>query len=57
VQKQRWPDISLAQESVWLAAVYRTQGRFGKSIAYFEQLLSDKAFRAQLVEEPTAMPG
>jgi UDP-glucuronate decarboxylase len=50
--KQRQPDISLAQELLgWKPRVALKDG-LTRTIAYFEQLLSDKTLRAQLVTEP-----
>ena len=54
---QRQPDISLAQELLgWKPRVALKNG-LTKTIAYFEQLLSDKALRAQLAKEDTVKPG
>ena len=54
---QRQPDISLAQELLgWKPRVALKDG-LTKTIAYFEQLLSDKALRAQLAKEDTVKPG
>jgi UDP-glucuronate decarboxylase len=54
--KQRQPDISLAQEVLdWQPRIALKEG-LEKTIAYFEQLLSDKALRAQLVQEATVTP-
>jgi UDP-glucuronate decarboxylase len=55
--KQRQPDISLAQEVLgWRPRIALKEG-LTKTIAYFEQLLSDQAIRAQLVKEATVKPG
>jgi UDP-glucuronate decarboxylase len=55
--KQRQPDISLAQELLgWKPRVALKEGLM-KTVAYFEQLLSDEALRAQLVKEATVKPG
>ena len=55
--KQRQPDISLAQELLgWRPRIALKEG-LAKTIAYFEQLLSDKALRAQLVKEAMVKPG
>jgi UDP-glucuronate decarboxylase len=51
--KQRQPDISRAQELLnWQPHVALTDGLI-KTIAYFEDLLSDRDLRAQLVKEPS----
>jgi UDP-glucuronate decarboxylase len=55
--KQRQPDISLAQQLLgWRPRIALKDG-LAKTIAYFEQLLSDKALRAQLDKEATVKPG
>ena len=49
--KQRQPDISLAQKLLdWKPHVALKQGLV-KTVEYFEELLSDKALRAQLTQE------
>jgi UDP-glucuronate decarboxylase len=51
--KQRQPDISRAQELLdWKPHIALTEGLI-KTIAYFEQLLSDQNLRAQLAKEAT----
>jgi UDP-glucuronate decarboxylase len=55
--KQRQPDISLAQELFgWKPRLALKEG-LTKTIAYFEQLLSDKTLRAQLAKEDVVKPG
>ena len=54
--KQRQPDISLAQELLnWKPRVALKHG-LTRTIAYFEQLLSDDALRAQLAKEAVVKP-
>jgi UDP-glucuronate decarboxylase len=55
--KQRQPDISLAQKLLgWRPRIALKDG-LAKTIAYFEQLLSDETLRAQLAKEATVKPG
>jgi UDP-glucuronate decarboxylase len=52
--KQRQPDISRAQELLgWKPHVALKEGLM-RTIAYFEQLLSDQGLRAQLMQETSA---
>jgi len=51
--KQRRPDISRAHDLLdWKPHIMLKEG-LTRTIGYFEQLLSDKTLRAQLVKEPS----
>jgi UDP-glucuronate decarboxylase len=55
-QKQRQPNISLAQELIgWKPRVALREGLM-RTAAYFERLLSDQALRTQLAKEATTEP-
>ena len=52
--RQRRPDISRAQDLLnWKPCTMLKDGLV-RTIAYFDQLLSDQKLRAQLIKEPSA---